>query len=115
MEKPEVRETINRLKEAGVNMEYKGPGADGEKAVASSPLAGKTIVITGTLQKMSRKEATDLLESLGANVTGSVSKKTDLLVAGEKAGSKLDKAKKLDVTIWDEETLLSHLPEEVRV
>ncbi|WP_175413165.1 NAD-dependent DNA ligase LigA [Thermoactinomyces vulgaris] len=115
MEKPEVRETINRLKEAGVNMEYKGPGADGEKAVASSPLAGKTVVITGTLQKMSRKEATDLLESLGANVTGSVSKKTDLLVAGEKAGSKLDKAKKLDVTIWDEETLLSHLPEEVRV
>ncbi|WP_232335476.1 NAD-dependent DNA ligase LigA [Thermoactinomyces sp. CICC 10735] len=115
MEKPEVRETINRLKEAGVNMEYKGTGADGEKAVASSPLAGKTVVITGTLQKMSRKEATDLLESLGANVTGSVSKKTDLLVAGEKAGSKLDKAKKLDVTIWDEETLLSHLPEEVRV
>ena len=78
-------------------------------------ITGKTVVITGTLQKMSRKEATDLLESLGANVTGSVSKKTDLLVAGEKAGSKLDKAKKLDVTIWDEETLLSHLPEEVRV
>jgi DNA ligase (NAD+) len=115
MEKPEVRETINRLKEAGVNMEYKGPGADGDKAVAASPLAGKTVVITGTLQKMSRKEATELLESLGANVTGSVSRKTDLLVAGEKAGSKLDKAKKLDVTIWDEETLLSHLPEEVRV
>lgn len=115
MEMPEVRETIDRLKEAGVNMEYKGLVVDNQHVDTASSFAGKTIVITGTLQKMSRKEATELLETLGANVTGSVSKKTDLLIAGEKAGSKLDKAKKLGVTIWDEETLLAHLPEETRV
>ena len=115
MEMPEVREMIGRLKEAGVNMEYKGPAVESQPSDTASSFAGKTIVITGTLQKMSRKEATELLETLGANVTGSVSKKTDLLIAGEKAGSKLDKAKKLDVTIWDEETFLANLPEKVGV
>lgn len=111
MNKPEVRETIGRLKSAGVNMEYKGPVVRTQTDIADDPFAGKTIVITGTLEIMSRKEAAELLEALGANVTGSVSKKTDLLIAGEKAGSKLDKARKLNVTVWDEKTFLKHLPE----
>ncbi|MGA8942525.1 MAG: NAD-dependent DNA ligase LigA [Thermoactinomyces sp.] len=114
MNKPEVQETIDRLKMAGVNMEYKGQVRTQTDA-SDDPFAGKTIVITGTLENMSRKEASELLEVLGANVTGSVSKKTDLLIAGEKAGSKLDKAKKLNVTIWDEKTFLEHLPEGVVV
>jgi DNA ligase (NAD+) len=111
MKKPEVRETLRRLAEAGVNMHYTGPAPvrAGDGAM-ESPFAGKTVVITGTLERMSRKEASELLESLGAHVTGSVSKKTDLLIAGEKAGSKLDKANKLGITVWDEETFLAHLP-----
>ncbi|MBA4494798.1 NAD-dependent DNA ligase LigA [Paenactinomyces guangxiensis] len=115
MKKPEVRETIERLKEAGVNMEYRGAGPEEtEPAAADNPFAGKTVVITGTLEQMSRNEATQLLESLGASVTGSVSKKTDLLIAGEKAGSKLDKAQKLGIQILDEESFLSQLPESIK-
>ncbi len=111
MNKPEVRETIGRLKNAGVNMEYNGPVVRTQKDDMDDLFAGKTIVITGTLENMSRREAAELLEALGANVTGSVSKKTDLLIAGEKAGSKLDKARKLNITVWDEKTFLDHLPE----
>jgi DNA ligase (NAD+) len=112
--KPEVKETIRRLKQAGVNMEYLGADAGGTTAGAKdSPFAGKTVVLTGTLSAMTRNEAAALLESLGAQVTGSVSKKTDLLIAGEKAGSKLDKAKKWGVLVWDEETFLKNLPEGV--
>lgn len=109
--KPEVREMIQRLVAAGVNMEYKGAAPVRQGEGAASPFAGKTIVITGTLEGMSRTEAAALLESLGANVTNSVSKKTDLLIAGEKAGSKLEKANKLGITVWDEATFLAHLPE----
>jgi DNA ligase (NAD+) len=116
MAKPEVRETIERLKAAGVNMEYKGADAEtaGEAVSEDSPFAGKTVVLTGTLSSMSRSEAATLLESLGATVTGSVSKKTDLVIAGEKAGSKLDKAQKLGVPVWDEAAFLAHLPERVK-
>jgi DNA ligase (NAD+) len=107
--KPEVRETIERLKAAGVNMEYKG--AEGAEAtVADNPFAGKTVVLTGTLSSMSRNEATQFLEMLGATVTGSVSKKTDMVIAGEKAGSKLDKAQKLGILVLDEQTFLAMLP-----
>jgi DNA ligase (NAD+) len=110
--KPEVRETIERLRTAGVNMEYRGAHAKGtEVAAAENPFTGKTIVITGTLQYMSRAEAARQLESLGATVTGSVSKKTDFLIAGEKAGSKLKKAQMLGVAILDEDALLAQLPE----
>lgn len=117
MEKPEVRETLERLKAAGVNMAYKGASPQAAEAAAGeeNPFKGKTIVITGTLERMSRSEATQLLESLGAQVTGSVSKKTDLLIAGEKAGSKLDKAQKLGISVWDEGTFLSHLPDQVKI
>ena len=76
-----------------------------------SPLAGKTIVLTGTLETMSRDDAKRLLQALGAKVTGSVSKRTDFVVAGESAGSKLDKARSLGVPVLDEAGLTDLLPE----
>ena len=73
------------------------------------PLAGQTWVLTGTLSALSRDEAGDRLKALGAKVSGSVSKKTHVVVAGESAGSKLAKAQELGVTIWDESQLLAFL------
>ena len=78
------------------------------KAV-QAPLAGQTIVLTGTLASLSREEAKERLEAQGAKVSGSVSKKTSFVVAGEEAGSKLDKAKELGVAVWDEAQLLALL------
>jgi DNA ligase (NAD+) len=69
------------------------------------PLAGKTIVLTGTLPTLTRDEAKDMLEAAGAKVAGSVSKTTDYVVAGAEAGSKLDKARELSVTVLDEDGL----------
>ncbi|MDQ0416124.1 DNA ligase (NAD+) [Croceifilum oryzae] len=103
---PEVRHMIEQLRQAGVNLTFTG-GAVRAAGVAESPFSGKTVVITGTLETLSRSEAGDLLETLGATVTGSVSKKTDYVIAGEKAGSKLDKAEKLGINILDEATFLS--------
>ncbi|TDK22520.1 NAD-dependent DNA ligase LigA [Luteimonas aestuarii] len=81
-----------------------------ERAVAASgPLDGKTVVLTGSLAAMTRDEAGAKLEALGAKVAGSVSKKTQLVVAGESAGSKLAKARELGIEVWDEEALLSFL------
>ena len=78
----------------------------GEPAAATSkPLTGKTFVITGTLPTLSRDQAKDMLEAAGAKVAGSVSKKTDYLLAGSDAGSKLDKARELGVTVIDEKAL----------
>ncbi len=76
-----------------------------------APLTGRTVVLTGSLQTLSRDQAKDRLEALGAKVSGSVSKKTTFVVAGEEAGSKLDKARELDVAIWDEAQLLALLAE----
>ena len=76
-----------------------------------TPFAGKTIVLTGSLESFSRKELQEKLENLGADVTSSVSGNTDLVIAGENAGSKYDKASELGVEIWDEEKLLSELPD----
>ncbi|HEV2606539.1 MAG TPA: BRCT domain-containing protein, partial [Xanthomonadaceae bacterium] len=82
--------------------------AHDERATAG-PLDGKTVVLTGTLASMSRDEAKEKLEALGAKAAGSVSKKTDFVVAGGAAGSKLDKARDLGVEIWDEARLLKFL------
>ncbi|MCJ8330062.1 MAG: NAD-dependent DNA ligase LigA, partial [Lentisphaeria bacterium] len=89
-------EMMGRLKAAGVNFKEE------EKVITESVFTGKVCVITGTLSDMSRDEAKEILAGFGANVTGSVSKKTDFLIAGEKAGSKLTKAENLGVTILDE-------------
>ena len=94
---------INELKYHGVNFEYKGQVVQ----AANSYFSGKTVVLTGTLSAMGRKEATELLENLGAKVTGSVSKATDVVIAGVEAGSKLDKANALGITVLDEASFLS--------
>ncbi|NGQ96560.1 NAD-dependent DNA ligase LigA [Brevibacillus sp. SYP-B805] len=103
---PQAQEIIARLKAAGVNTAYKGVRAE---AGVDSPFAGKTIVLTGTLASMSRQEAEEKIALLGGKVTGSVSKKTDLVIAGEKAGSKLEKAEKLGIQVLDEEAFLALL------
>lgn len=103
----QVKETIERLRAAGVNMEYKGPRPD--EIDSDSPFAGKTVVLTGTLEKMTRKEAQAAIEARGGKVSGSVSSKTDLLVAGEKAGSKLTRAQQLNVKIVTEDEFLDML------
>jgi DNA ligase (NAD+) len=94
---PHNIEVIEQLRAAGVNW------PEGEAlATVSSPIAGKTFVLTGTLPTLTRDEAKDMIEGLGGKVVGSVSKKTDYVVAGAEAGSKLDKAQALGVTILDE-------------
>ncbi|MGX4582919.1 NAD-dependent DNA ligase LigA [Paenibacillus chitinolyticus] len=98
---PLMQDSISRMLAAGV-----APRAEEKPAAAadeSHPLFGKTIVLTGTLSAMSRDEAADKLEALGAKVTGSVSKKTDIVIAGESAGSKLAKAQSLGIRIIDDE------------
>ncbi len=74
-----------------------------------SVFAGKTIVLTGSLDNFSRNELAQQLEALGAKITGSVSKKTDLVIAGESAGTKLEKARSLGIEIWDEKKLMKSL------
>ncbi|MBM7650185.1 DNA ligase (NAD+) [Bacillus ectoiniformans] len=105
---PEAQELMEELRSAGVNMTYKGPKLV-SVAESDSFFAGKTIVLTGKLHQLTRNEAKDRIEALGGKVSGSVSKKTDLVVAGEDAGSKLDKANELNVEVWDEQRLLDEL------
>lgn len=100
---------INELKALGLNMSY--TGAKVSTANEANEFYGKTVVLTGTLATLSRKEAGVKLEALGAKVSGSVSAKTDFLVAGEKSGSKLKKAQELGVTVIDEEMMLKMIGE----
>jgi len=93
---------LRELKEAGVNLYYKG-----QTIVADAALSGLTVVLTGKLERLKRSEAKSKLESLGAKVTGSVSKKTDLVIAGADAGSKLQKAQELGIEVRDEAWLES--------
>lgn len=97
---PAVREVLEGLREQGVSLEAKV-----ERREEVDGVAGKTFVLTGTLPNLTRKEAGDLIKRAGGKVSGSVSKKTDYLVAGEEAGSKLDKAQKLGVPTLDEAAL----------
>src|SRR5699024_1449910 len=93
------RRQIERLAQAGINMESK-------KVKAGDTFAGMTFVLTGTLPTLKRSEAKELIESLGGKVSSSVSKKTSYVVAGEEAGSKLDKANELGIPLLSEEQLL---------
>ncbi|MDG9498478.1 NAD-dependent DNA ligase LigA [Streptococcus pneumoniae] len=93
---------LRELKETGVNLDYKG-----QTVVADAALSGFTVVLTGKLERLKRSEAKSKLESLGAKVTGSVSKKTDLVVVGADAGSKLQKAQELGIQVRDEAWLES--------
>ncbi|AVK95352.1 NAD-dependent DNA ligase LigA [Lysinibacillus sphaericus] len=103
----DARAVIKRLAEAGVNMTYKGKKV--EVIVGDNPFAGKTIVLTGKLEQLTRNDAKAKIEELGGIVTGSVSKKTDLVIAGSDAGSKLTKAQQLGIEIWNEDDLIEQL------
>ncbi|MBL8990690.1 MAG: NAD-dependent DNA ligase LigA, partial [Phycisphaerae bacterium] len=103
-----ARRTFKELRELGVDLssrEYAEPGVGGP----AGPLSGKTVVLTGTLTSYERDPLSRILERLGAKVSGSVSSKTSLVIAGESAGSKLDKARELGVEVWDEARLLASL------
>ena len=95
---------INDLKSIGVNMVYNGP-----LEVFDDEFVGKTFVLTGTLENYKRNDLKGIIESKGGNVSGSVSKKTDVVIAGSDPGSKYDNAVKLGITIWDESELISKL------
>ena len=102
---PKKIELIERLRKAGVNFTYLGVDTQD----VNSYFYGKTVVLTGTLTKRTREEMTELLEGIGAKCSGSVSKKTDVVIAGPGAGSKLEKAKALGIKVMDEEEAESHL------
>ena len=102
---PHQREVIDLLRARGVQWE------EGEPLAAAGPLLGKTVVLTGTLNALTRDEAKERLEALGAKVSGSVSGKTSFVVAGSEAGSKLDKAQSLGIPVLDEAALLALLAE----
>ncbi len=100
----ENMEIINNLKELGINMKYLK-----EEVVSDESFENKTFVLTGTLEVLTRNEATDMIESRGGKVTSSVTKKTDVVVVGKDPGSKYDKAKELGITIWSEDELKNNL------
>jgi len=104
--RPEEQEFLDKLVRAGIVPMMPTP----RPAAAAGPFAGKTVVFTGTLERRSREDAEALVRSLGGKITGSVSPKTDLVVAGPGAGSKLEKANKIGVRVVDEETFEGMLP-----
>lgn len=105
-EQEEVQLLISELRSAGVNLTYKGV-TTADLADIDSPFKDKTIVLTGSLSHFNRNAAKARIEALGGKVTGSVSKKTDIVVAGAEAGSKLTKAQELGVTVWNEEQMVA--------
>ena len=107
-EQPSVQELIQELQDSGVNMTYLGVTKD-DSIASGHVLSGKTVVLTGTLEQLTRQDAKEKLESLGAKVTGSVSKKTDVVIAGHSAGSKLTKANDLGIEVWSEQQFLDSL------
>lgn len=110
-ENEEVHELLAKLEKAEVNMVYTGPKLElmPEEALI---FANQKVVLTGKLEHLKREEAKALIESLGGNVTGSVSKNTDVVVAGNDAGSKLAKAEELGIAVWSEQKLMEYLPDE---
>ena len=108
-EKNEVETLLESLQELGINMTYKGDAPPSDEA--DLLFNNQTVVLTGKMEHFTRKEAKTIVEKYGGNVTGSVSSKTDLVVAGEAAGSKYDKANELGITIWDEETFKDKVKE----
>ena len=100
LDEPRNQQLIADLRRIGLNFEQEGARGEGEL-----PLAGKSFVLTGTLGRMSREEASARIEGLGGKVTGSVSGKTDYVVAGDNPGSKLDKAQELERPVIDEAEL----------
>lgn len=107
----QAQHTFSDLARAGVDLTSKEFSERPSRLSQAGPFAGKTVVLTGTLEHYERDPLARILESLGAKVTGSVSKKTDLVIAGESAGSKLQKAQELGIETWDESKLLSALAE----
>ncbi|MGB9343067.1 NAD-dependent DNA ligase LigA [Trichococcus sp.] len=105
---PEVKDLIEEFRSNGVNLTYLGK-KKAEVATVDSVWNGKTVVLTGKLTHYNRTEATEMIEALGGKVTGSVSKKTDWIVAGEEAGSKLAKAQSLGIPVWTEEDMVKNL------
>ena len=101
-----IVELIGRLRERGLRFEL----SEAERRAEGGPLEGKTFVLTGTLPELSREEATKLIRDAGGKVTGSVSKKTDYLVAGDSPGTKLAKAEEVGTEILDEDGLRALLP-----
>ncbi|SDN65088.1 NAD-dependent DNA ligase LigA [Limosilactobacillus mucosae] len=108
----QVQELIKELETAGVNMAYHGPAPIGQNSAAAKEWQNKRVVLTGKLNEMTRDQAKQWLEERGASVTGSVSKKTDLVIAGEKAGSKLTKAQDLGIEVWNESRFAQAMKED---
>lgn len=107
----QVNQLIADLAKLAVNMTYVGRNRQTTDKTAAALFADKTIVLTGKLEQLTRREAKDWLESNGAKVTGSVSKNTDIVIAGKEAGTKKDQATELGILIWDEATLTSQMNE----
>ncbi|MDY0395639.1 NAD-dependent DNA ligase LigA [Virgibacillus halophilus] len=105
-----VETLLSHLQELGVNMVYKG--STSSQQAEDTIFSGKTVVLTGKMEEFTRQEAKEKIEALGGSVTGSVSKNTDIVIAGEATGSKYDKAVKLGVAVWDEAQFKAALDEE---
>ncbi len=110
-QEPHNRNVIEQLTSEEINIHWQDITPQTQTTIVDSPFSGKTIVLTGTLSVLTRDEAKNKLKQLGAKVTGSVSKNTDLVIAGEAAGSKLDKAQELGIKVIDEQEMLNLLAE----